>query len=121
MATIEKGTLLSTKNEEGDLVLLYPVTTSDRVAGLPENYAPKEHTHSTVNGFAVEADVPADAKFTDTVLTETDVTSWGFTKDNATATSDGLMSSDDKNKLDEISYKFGSDEKGYFMEQIEEV
>lgn len=44
----------------------------------------------TVNGHTVDADVPADAKFTDT------------TYDAATQTEDGLMSAEDKTKLDGI-------------------
>lgn len=32
----------------------------------PNNFAPADHTHTTVNGFTVETAVPADAKFTDT-------------------------------------------------------
>ena len=32
-----------------------------------------DHTHTTVNGYTVESDVPADAKFTDTVYDDTEV------------------------------------------------
>ncbi len=66
MATTEKGLLLATKSGN-DLVITYPVTTTEYVDGLSEEYAPKAHDHSTVNGFTVEANVPSDAKFTDTV------------------------------------------------------
>ena len=68
MATVEKGMLLSTKSGN-DLVITYPVTTTEFVEGLSEGYAPKAHDHSTVNGFTVEAAVPSDAKFTDTIPT----------------------------------------------------
>lgn len=71
MAAQEKGTLLSTKTENGDLVIMYPITTTENVEGLSEEYAPKAHDHSTVNGHTVESDVPADAKFTDTLSTWT--------------------------------------------------
>ena len=47
---------------------------------------------ATVNGHTVEANVPADAKFTDT------------TYENATITSDGLMSYQDKIKLDSVAF-----------------
>ena len=67
MATIEKSALLATKSDNGDLVIMYPVTNTDSVEGLSEEYAPKAHNHSTVNGFTVESAVPADAKFTDTI------------------------------------------------------
>lgn len=66
MATGEKGILLSTKLGT-DLVITYPITTTEYVDGLSDEYAPKVHQHSTVNGFTVEANVPSDAKFTDTV------------------------------------------------------
>lgn len=68
MATIEKGLLLATKSGT-NLVVTYPVTTTEYVDGLSDEYAPKAHDHSTVNGFTVEAAVPADAKFTDTIPT----------------------------------------------------
>ena len=45
----------------------------------------------TVNGHTVDADVPADAVFTDTKY------------DAATADSDGLMSAEDKAKLDSVN------------------
>ena len=32
-----------------------------------------DHTHTTVNGYTVESDVPADAKFTDTIYDDTDI------------------------------------------------
>ena len=32
-----------------------------------------DHTHTTVNGHTIESDVPADAKFTDTVYDDTDI------------------------------------------------
>lgn len=67
MATAEKSALLATKSDNGDLVIMYPITNTDSVEGLSEEYAPKAHNHSTVNGFTVEAAVPADAKFTDTI------------------------------------------------------
>lgn len=106
MATLEKDLLLSTKNDNGDLLLLYPITTTENVDGLSENYAPKEHTHSTVNGFTVESNVPANAKFTDTTYSV------------ATSDSDGLISKDDKKKLDAITYTFGKDTNGFYIEQI---
>lgn len=68
MAAQEKGTLLSTISQ-GNLIIMYPITTTEFVDGLSEEYAPKAHEHSTVNNFTVEANVPADAKFTDTVPT----------------------------------------------------
>lgn len=68
MATKERGMLLSTKSGN-DLVITYPITTTNYVDGLSDEYAPKAHNHSTVNGFTVEANVPSDAKFTDTVST----------------------------------------------------
>lgn len=46
---------------------------------------------ATVNGHTVNADVPSNAKFTDTTYT------------NATTTKDGLMSGADKSKLDSIA------------------
>ena len=49
-----------------------------------------DHEHTTINGHTVNADVPANAKFTDT------------TYEIATTKKDGLMSADDKNKLDSI-------------------
>lgn len=70
MATLEKGTLLATKSGN-DTVIMYPITTTQYVDGLSEEYAPKAHNHSTVNGHTVESDVPSDAKFTDTVCTWT--------------------------------------------------
>ena len=68
MATTEKGMLLATKSGD-DIVITYPITNTQYVDGLSEEYAPKTHHHSTVNGFTVEANVPSDAKFTDTVST----------------------------------------------------
>lgn len=68
MATTEKGLLLATKTGS-DLVITYPVTTTSYVEGLSDEYAPKAHDHSTVNGYTVESNVPSDAKFTDTVCT----------------------------------------------------
>ena len=68
MASSEKGCILATKID-GRVVITYPVTTTDYVDGLSDEYASKAHTHSTVNGHTVECDVPADAKFTDTVST----------------------------------------------------
>lgn len=69
MATLEKSALIATKSDNGDLVIVYPVTTTESVEGLSENYAAKTHEHSTVNGHTVESSVPKDAKFTDTVCT----------------------------------------------------
>lgn len=54
------------------------------------NKANTDHIHTTVNGHTVEADVPADAQFTDTTYTL------------ATQSKDGLMSSADKIKVDNI-------------------
>ena len=51
---------------------------------------PKAQDAATVSGHTVEINVPADAKFTDTTYT------------NATGSLDGLMSSEDKAKLDGI-------------------
>lgn len=50
----------------------------------------------TVNNHTVNADVPSDAVFTDT------------TYDNATTTKSGLMSADDKTKLDDINIMTGA-------------
>lgn len=55
-----------------------------------ENKSNVDHEHITINGHTVNADVPANAKFTDT------------TYEIATTKKDGLMSADDKNKLDSI-------------------
>ena len=49
-----------------------------------------DHEHTTINGHTVNADVPANAKFTDT------------TYEIATTKKNGLMSADDKKKLDGI-------------------
>ena len=49
------------------------------------------HIHTTVNGHTVESDVPANAVFTDTTYEE------------ATETQAGLMSAEDKTKLDNIA------------------
>lgn len=54
-------------------------------------YANSAGNANTVGGFTVEKNVPIDAKFTDTTYVE------------ATTTSNGLMSSSDKSKLDGIS------------------
>lgn len=51
------------------------------------------HTHTTVNGHTVNADVPANAKFTDT----------NTTYDDVTQSTHGLMTPDDKKKLDGIA------------------
>lgn len=55
-----------------------------------DNKSNVDHEHTTINGHTVNADVPANAKFTDT------------TYEIATTKKDGLMSADDKNKLDSI-------------------
>lgn len=49
------------------------------------------HTHEVVNGHTVEADVPSDAVFTDT------------TYDAASSSAAGLMSANDKKKLDALN------------------
>lgn len=48
------------------------------------------------NGHTLESDVPADAKFTDTVITQSDVAGWGFTKNTGTYSkpSGGIPASD---------------------------
>ena len=53
--------------------------------------ADKNHTHTVVNGHTVESDVPVGAKFTDTTYSV------------ATHSKDGLMSSEDKVKIDNIN------------------
>lgn len=56
-----------------------------------------EHTHTTVNGYTVNSDVPENAKFTDT------------TYELATSSTDGLMSATDKAILDKrMAYKLVS-------------
>lgn len=72
----------STDADNGTTIIK-PTTGSGRWISLT-------HDANTVNGHTVETDVPADAKFTDT------------TYSNATQTAAGLMSGDDKKKLDGI-------------------
>lgn len=55
-----------------------------------DNKSNVDHEHTTINGHTVNADVPANAKFTDT------------TYEIATTKKDGLMSNKDKKKLDSI-------------------
>lgn len=81
------------------------------VTGKPSTYTPSSHTHTksqitdfptsmtanggnsdTVNNHTVKSDVPENAKFTDT------------TYDIVSTEKDGLMSVDDKKKLDSIKY-----------------
>lgn len=57
-----------------------------------DNKSNVNHEHTTINGHTVNSDVPANAKFTDT------------TYEIATTKKDGLMSVDDKKKLDSIKY-----------------
>ena len=103
MATVERNTLLATKRENNDLMILYPITTTENVEGLSDEFAPKGHTHSTVNGHTVECDVPKNAKFTDTT--------YGV----ATSSANGLMSSADKSKLDS-GYVVKKDTTGLYIE-----
>ena len=67
----------------------------ESITSLSENSgfhkADKNHTHTVVNGHTVESDVPVGAKFTDTTYSV------------ATHSKDGLMSSEDKVKIDNIN------------------
>ena len=63
------------------------------IAGMKDGtvVVAKANDANTVTGFTVGTNVPSDAKFTDT------------TYEKATAQADGLMSKEDKNKLDNLS------------------
>lgn len=63
------------------------------------NKADTNHTHTTVNGHTVESNVPADAIFTDTTYML------------ATPSKDGLMSTTDKIKIDNIINTIINDKK----------
>ncbi len=60
------------------------------------DYSYQAGNASTVNGYTVESNVPTNAKFTDTTYSE------------ATTSENGLMSSEDKNKLDRIGGSYDS-------------
>lgn len=67
------------------------ITSAERTLwNTVSNKAEKDHTHTTVNGHTVESDVPANAVFTDTVYFD------------ATTTSSGLMSADDKTTVENL-------------------
>lgn len=74
----------------GSDVLNGKITITDNLGNVQEVLVPSATDAHTVNGHTVESDVPSDAVFTDT------------TYSNVTTEEDGLMSSDDKIKLNEI-------------------
>lgn len=80
-----------------ELLMHHPVYVYKN-GGLRElsNYSYYAGDAETVNGYVVNADVPSGAKFTDT------------TYSLATTSSNGLMSSEDKNKLNRISSSYDS-------------
>lgn len=83
-----------TTSDITDFPTLATVATSGKYAdltGVPTSLPANGGNASTVGGHTVEADVPADAKFTDTI--------YGA----ATTTAAGLMSAADKEKLDAIA------------------
>lgn len=71
MATVEKNTLLCTKDSGGNLVIAYPATTMEQVDGLPEKLEEKSEKIQRIsytlaaskwseNTYSLEAEYPSD-------------------------------------------------------------
>lgn len=71
--------------------------TKSQISDFPESMPANGGNADTVNGHTVEANVPSDAKFTDTTYSK------------ATSSNDGLMPKEDKAKIDKLeNVKYGA-------------
>lgn len=99
-----------TKSDVTTLLEGYAKTTDIPTVDVTKEYVDEalkgksdvDHTHTTVNGHTVEADVPSDAKFTDTVYDDTAIKELINSKIDESALVDYAKKTDLKTKLSEF-------------------
>ena len=74
----------TSKNPVQNKVIKTELDKKADIVDIPTSLPANGGNADTVNNHTVEANVPADAVFTDTIITEENVSNWGFTKNTGT-------------------------------------